>query len=278
MTGQSRFVVATKVRLAALVGAALLSMLEWTVDGRNLTAFGAGIAFALAGACETYLLIARPERQWYEGRAAAESAKTTAWRYAVGGDPFGIDDADAPEPDSLLIERYKEVLGELGNVGVDSTVMNQDQITPQMRSLRARPRSERIKAYLSSRIDNQQVWYAKRAKLNEALAHRWTILIIASEVFGLILVFGRAAWSWEVDIAAPIAAAAAAAAAWVQSRQYQTLSRAYSITANELVSLRTEAGLVVTESAWKEFVQDAEAAMSREHTLWKASRGIAGKG
>jgi hypothetical protein len=43
------------------------------------------VAFAAIACLELYLLVRRPEAEWYDGRAVAESAKTPAWRYAIGG-------------------------------------------------------------------------------------------------------------------------------------------------------------------------------------------------
>lgn len=55
----------------------------------------------------------RPDKRWYEGRAAAESVKTLAWRYAVGGTPFKvvIDDREATE---RFVNRLQQLVGQLG--------------------------------------------------------------------------------------------------------------------------------------------------------------------
>ena len=43
------------------------------------------------------------ENEWYDGRAAAESAKSLTFKYAVGGAPYGVEDAGAKH-------RYAEAL------------------------------------------------------------------------------------------------------------------------------------------------------------------------
>jgi hypothetical protein len=66
----------------------------------------------------------------------------------------------------------------------------------------------------------------------------------------------------------------AAMTAWLQTKQHRTLATAYAITALELASVRTRIAHQATEADWATFVSDAEEAFSREHTLWKASRGV----
>jgi len=67
-------------------------------------------AFVWAVIVELYLFIVRPERIWYEGRAAAESVKTMAWRYGVGGAPFGLGEKGV---DELFLGRLREILTDL---------------------------------------------------------------------------------------------------------------------------------------------------------------------
>jgi len=77
-----------------------------------------------------------------------------------------------------------------------------------------------------------------------------------------------------------VATVGAATAAWVQAKQYATLASAYAIAiaiaiaiANEeLASIRVLSAHGTGEAAWAEFVDSAEGAISREHTMWRASR------
>ena len=62
--------------------------------------------------------------------------------------------------------------------------------------------------------------------------------------------------------------------AWLQTKQHQTLATAYTVTALELASVRSKIAYQNNEADWAKFVSDAEEAFSREHTLWKASRGV----
>jgi hypothetical protein len=60
----------------------------------------------------------------------------------------------------------------------------------------------------------------------------------------------------------------------LQTKQYRALATAYGITALELASVRTKVQWQQNDNDWAKFVNDAEEAFSREHTLWKASRGV----
>jgi hypothetical protein len=72
----------TGLWLAALSLAALLGGLAYPVEALRMDVAGAGVAvcFAVAMAIEVSGMRRRPERTWYEGRAAAESLKTLAWQ------------------------------------------------------------------------------------------------------------------------------------------------------------------------------------------------------
>src|SRR5688572_16797679 len=99
---QRRYLQGTSLNLAMLVVAAAAGAVTWKVGGGTTDWAGviAAIAFVVALLTRLDLLTGRPERIWYEGRAAAESAKTLAWRYAVGGVPFAIDARPHDETDA----------------------------------------------------------------------------------------------------------------------------------------------------------------------------------
>lgn len=61
--------------------------------------------------------------------------------------------------------------------------------------------------------------------------------------------------------------------AWLQTKQHRTLATAYAVAVLELASVRAKIASQNNEAEWAKFVSDAEEAISREHTLWKASRG-----
>src|SRR4051812_48423561 len=78
LESQNNFMLATKVRLGGLLGAAILGFFTWKAKPAPTDWAGvlAAISFGIALVVEIYLLKNKPERTWYEGRAAAESVKT----------------------------------------------------------------------------------------------------------------------------------------------------------------------------------------------------------
>ncbi|MGH2969086.1 MAG: DUF4231 domain-containing protein [Solirubrobacteraceae bacterium] len=278
LAGQRRFLRATKLRLMTLPLAAGAGGLSWVIGGVDYAGIIAAAAFVGALAAEVFILQTKPDRVWFEGRAAAESAKTLAWRYAVGGEPFGLGAVTGADADRLLIERVNDVLQDLDELDVSSTLADGRQITPAMRALRAGSIEARKLAY-ETRLADQQVWYAAKAGWNAARARRWSAVMVTAEALGAVGALVKAAGgspgpAWLLGL---FGAAGAAAAAWLQTRQHQGLASAYSLAAHELASIRALLVWQQTETSWAAFVRDAERAISREHSLWRSSRRVRAK-
>ena len=83
----------TATQLVLLLVAAFSSLISQELPVRE-----ARIALAVTAACfflaavlKVHALTTKAERLWYEARAVAESVKSLAWRYAVGSEPFRVD-------------------------------------------------------------------------------------------------------------------------------------------------------------------------------------------
>ncbi|MBV8929355.1 MAG: DUF4231 domain-containing protein [Mycobacteriaceae bacterium] len=271
---QATFLFWFKIRLGGLVVAAIGGAITWTIHGRALVGGAvAVVAFAAALAAELVLAVQRPDRVWYEGRAAAESAKTLTWRYMVCGEPFDNSLADADTP---FLAELKDLLHDLGALPLRALSGDAVQISARMREVRGLPLEERRAVYLVQRIQDQQGWYAKKAVFNSKRATRWMVTGVVLEFLGLIGGAAKAVGLIDVDLLGIFAAAAAAAAAWLQAKQHENLATAYGVTSQELAAVASELEKVTDESAWGQFVAEAEEAISREHTLWRASRGLGG--
>jgi len=268
---QRRFLSASRLRLSALVAAAAFGTVTLVLGRVDLAGIGGAAALGTALVSEVYLLTVRPERRWYDARAAAESAKTLAWRYIVGGEPFGIEQADDKVADRLLLSRLAEITADLRDFAPIPLSEEGSQITDGMRKARSLSFEERRELYLVGRIRDQQAWYARRAMHNERRAAQWMVILAALEALGLVAAALRAAEVIAIDLAAVAGALAAAGVAWLQTRQHQTLASSYAVAAQELAGIVSRADWPVTESAWAHFVDEAEEAISREHTLWCAS-------
>ena len=76
----------------------------------------------------------------------------------------------------------------------------------------------------------------------------------------------------RIDLLGLAGAVIAAGAAWVQAKQHQTLANAYAVASQELAAISAQVDWASGEQEWAHFVDQAEEAISREHTLWRASR------
>ena len=142
-----------------------------------------------------------------------------------------------------------------------------------MRRVRSKSLDERKRVYEMGRVAEQQEWYQRKARWNDRLATRWIVAVLCVEILGVVAAVMKAVGIVEGDLLIFAGAVAAAMAAWLQTKQHRTLATAYGITALELASVHSKIRWQKNESDWAKFVNDAEEAFSREHTLWKASRG-----
>lgn len=268
MAGQRWTLRLARLRLGGLVLAALGGVLTWTAGRVDLAALLIAVGFATALIVEVVSWVAQPERDWYSGRALAESAKTLAWRYAVCADPFP-EDLSADDAKTLLTQRLDEVSREAR----DRVTVHPGQavVTGAMDRLRASSFDDRKAAYLEDRTRKQQQWYADKAEANRKSATIWRLLLIIGEVTSLMLAAAQIFGGWQVNLAGLCAAVVASGAAWISLKQFTTLASAYSTTATEL-ALQAARLDTVEGNDWSLKVADAEEAISREHTLWLASR------
>jgi hypothetical protein len=94
------------------------------------------------------------------------------------------------------------------------------------------------------------------------------------EILGIGAGILKAIGTIQGDLLGFAGALVAAMTAWLQAKQHRSLAAAYTVTALELASVRSKIRHQQSEADWATFVSDAEEAFSREHTLWKASRGL----
>ncbi|WP_433555794.1 DUF4231 domain-containing protein [Pseudonocardia xinjiangensis] len=270
LAAQRRFLIASRLRLGLLVAAAVSGALT-LMNHRAIDFAAVGTVVALLGSAvvELWLLKDRPERTWYDGRALAESAKTTAWRFAVAGAPFGAA-LDARTAERLLADQLMALLRDApsSSIGLTSGMA----ITTPMRTLRASDLEHRRATYVRERIDDQISWYATKARQNERHGSYWRIALLTVEATGVVAALFRATGHIRFDLAGIVAAVAAAFVAWLSLKQHESLARAYAFAANELAIASTRLHTAHDETGWSTEVDNAEQAISREHTMWRASR------
>lgn len=266
--GQKRHVRAVQVRLAFAIIAAATGVATFRVGaGLDLLAMGTVVALVIVVSVEFYLKSVRPEETWYDGRALAESAKSLSWRYAVGAAPFAKHVANAR---SAYVDGLKMLLHDAPPTSIRPTAA--PAVTEQMQALRDSPLDVRRTVYLRDRVEDQLRWYAAKAERNDALAYRWGIALLTIEIAGILAALARAVGLVSFDLAGVVAAFIGAGAAWLAVRQYSTNARAYTYAAQELPIVYQRLDEITDEAAWASEVADAEEAISREHTMWRASR------
>jgi hypothetical protein len=269
LRAQRRFLLASRLRLVLVVVAATGGAFNLQVMGRfDVPALITVIALVGAIIAEVWLLNAKPEKTWYDGRALAESAKTLAWRYAVGAVPF--DDMGNPAAEPGFVDDLEKLLREAPTDAVAPTAA--PAVSPRLRQLRTAPLDERRDSYLTHRIDDQARWYTRKSEWNTRRAGRWRVTLLVLEVIGVVAALLRTIGVVQVDLAGITAALIGAAAAWLATKQHDSLARAYAFAANELSLARARLVGAVSQADWAREVADAEEAISREHTMWRASR------
>ncbi len=217
----------------------------------------------------------KPEKMWYEARAVAESLKSIAWRYAVGGEPFEkAHSGDALS--AVLNDRFIGIREDLTRYKAPANLLRQGEVTPQMESIRALRLDQRKQVYRVGRVKNQQDWYTKKAAFNQSRAwwaHRILILVEVLAVFAALLPIGLAALHvFPLNLQSLMANIAGGGVAWMAAKRYEDLNASYSVTAKELEKVASDSERPQDEPAWANFVENAEGAMSREHQLWRATR------
>jgi hypothetical protein len=69
-----------------------------------------------------------------------------------------------------------------------------------------------------------------------------------------------------------IAVASSSVLTWLQAKKHNELSSSYSLTAHEIMLIKSEVNIIKTEDDLSEYVMNCENAFSREHTQWFARK------
>jgi hypothetical protein len=215
------------------------------------------------------------EHNWFDGRAVAESVKTTTWRFMVCSEPY-ISSMTEKEVVMKFTESLRKVVDERKRFAAFLASGYEEgrfQVTPKMLEVRGLPLEEKKKFYLEERLNNQSQWYATKAEGNMKSSNRWFNGIVVAQALALLSTFILMQYP-EFPVALPsvFATIAAAAVAWLQLRRHQELASAYGLAAQELSFIATQMSLVDSADEFAGFVSDAENAISREHTMWVARR------
>ncbi len=267
--GQRRHVRVTVIQLAMLI-LAVLSGVTTQVTSLSYLGFVGVAAYIVLVTARVYGRISHQEALWYENRLLAESIRSLAWRFSIGGAPFSRDD-DASAPDDYA-SRISDILADMKHAPVPDVESGIALITDPMKRLRSRPLEERRGAYAEHRVMGQLHWYAARSKKDatrSAYLDAWFLVASAAAVFfGLLQAFGVTG----VNLLGLFGVLAASIYTWQSQRRYSKQATSYAAAANHLTLVHTRIGKPGTDAEWAQFVDDAEDGIGREHTSWRVSR------
>lgn len=131
---------------------------------------------------------------------------------------------------------------------------------------------DRCNLYLRDRVQDQAEWYASKAKANSRYETRWFWFILAAEGTAVLAAFIRLNCVQEFNPTGGIVAMAACLVAWSQTKRFSDLANAYCVAALDLKMIKERYGQAATEESLQQLVDEAEAAISREHRLWVEKR------
>ncbi len=271
-SAQASYLCWVRVQTFSLLVAAAGGAATWVPKGRSFDVAGIVtlLAFLVAGGATFMIRDGKLERVWYSARALAESVKTMCWAFAVGGEPFGMSRQDSDVRADFL-GRIRGLTAGLDDLPRAIAPAEGAAITTAMADLRQAPWAHRRQAYLDGRLGDQQAWYAGKAKWNESRSRRWTAIVGLLVAVGVAGAIAKITMVSDFDWFGLFSTAAAGAAGWAKLKQHDTLVSAYSVAARELSIAAANAPSDEDEAAWAAYVQDAEEAISREHTMWLAS-------
>ena len=227
-----------------------------------------GLMFALILASQ------RPNQEWYNMRALAESAKTLTWRYAMRAQPFeeNQDEADMRNSFAERLHSLLTVHGASTNQLVQSAEFG-EIVTSDMGDIRSMPVEEQSKIYLNRRICDQLKWYQDKSHANSRMAVRFSTFVVLIYIAAIIMVvvqFSNFALLSPpiVWMSEPLLVLAASVLGVAQAKRYSELAASYALTGREIQKLDLEFNSMTDFSELPGFVARAEAAFSREHTQW----------
>ena len=247
----------------------LSSILTMDFYGVPVYYAGGALVFFVSLAVMLFRSLDKPEKQWYNCRAVAESIKTISWRYAMRAAPFDVDEGE----NRLFRNALSNILADSNFIGVALTgnPSTGDQITGEMVSIRTLPINERLEHYKKDRIDDQRLWYARKASRNKRSAGIWIGVGVVVYLFSATSVLTHIVEpTWTLLPTDPLIVIASSVLGWVQIKKFNELAAAYTLTAHEIGILQNRIGEITSESDLSEFINDSELAFSREHTQWVA--------
>ena len=269
---QGQYLGLIRLEYMLLVGASILS-LDFSEEAIYFAAYA--LIFILAVAVMLVRSLARPEQNWYKARAAAESIKTSSWRYMMKAHPY--EDAPSINVPNTRFREYLKSLTQTNSVFKEISGDALVQVTSSMQGVRCMSFEGRKMLYIESRISEQAHWYVNKAKSNRRSFRIW--VISSCTLYGVAIalsIYHVAVPTLRHFPVEPIILGASFILGWLQIKKHSELAAAYTLTAVEIGLTKEAVSDVQGEQAFSDFVNDTELVFSREHTQWVARQQTSG--
>jgi hypothetical protein len=274
-TTQKSYIIIIAFDLSLMVIASALAIYNYESTDLKLTLYILSGLFLLISTFLTVVLLTRKfEDFWYQGRALAESCKTLTWRFMTRSELFE-DGVPLQQAKTKFVQRVEELTREFPDLNkvIKADLLNKPVITQKMLDVRNLSLADRKRYYIEERIEEQKIWYAKKASYNNKKYILWFSIIIACQALSLIsMVFLISNPKLNWNLVGFFTTVSAASLSWLQLKRHQELKQAYTTTSKELNMILALADNINNENEFSKFVLDSENAVSREHTLWLAQR------
>ncbi|OEU63614.1 MAG: hypothetical protein BBJ57_06320 [Desulfobacterales bacterium PC51MH44] len=267
---RDKYIFWKKLEYFAIVTAAGLAVLPSDPSADyNISALFSGIALSLAIIVLFIEKILAHREGWFKCRALTEAVKAESWKFRSANSTYSQD-----KNDSEVISSFISFLSSVRNsLHVSKHVagfnMDGDEITKEMLTSRQANLSERASVYRSERIIDQVKWYSKKANSAKINFNRFFTATFFALLLGIIFAsvqfFG---YLQNYSLIGLFAALATTMSGWNQVRRYETLAITYTKAAEELRSISQITSEVKNDSELDNVVEDSEAVISKEHTIW----------
>lgn len=232
-----------------------------------------GIILFISGGISLFLVFNKPERNWYLGRAIAESIKTLSWRYMMHAEPFEL--TDPKEHLKQFLERISNINKQANKDGFipKPNRKHGDVITKKMSEVSNLSFEDRKAYYGLNRIADQIKWYGDKSEKNRQKAKLLSFLMISAQFTAGIYLFFFFETIKVLNLNNIMVFLATSIIGIMEMNKHKELYQSYGFTKQELNIIKSKLAIITDEDEFKQFVIEAEQAISREHTMWLARRG-----
>ncbi len=262
----------TAANLGLLSMGTLIDVLSGRLVSQQARGICVAVFFLLAFVVTLLSSTLKLEQKWYTARAVAESAKTLAWKYMMRARSSAAQPSE-PSPELRISADLTAILKDFREIGamLGGERGQRDQITPVMRSVRNCEVTERQQIYIQQRINAQRKWYSNASDRNRRMSTTIAVLVAVTQLVA-VAAAGASVAGGSMKLSSVLAGAASSLIGWGKLRQYGELAESYGITAQDLGLVEERGKQLLNEQEFAEFVEDSEAAISREHIVWRARR------